>query len=179
MSCFPFPTTLLTLISSKNALSFLWKPLSFFFSRWHVVISAWLLLMQFNLILLETSYSSYICFIIQQLIGTFHNCWYEKDKKKQAHLIYPNSSELDRIYISWISKVCRSPDFPIFMGEGMNLSTRMTNVCIKLLMVVPRQIWLQGIGNVGGQHSSNPLTTSNENTDTQKSSCSIKIHETP
>lgn len=94
MSCFPFPTSLLTLISSKNALSFLWKPLSSFFSRWHVVISAWLLLMQFNLILLETSYSSYICFIIQQLIGTFHNCWYEKDKKK-------HSSLYTLIHLSW------------------------------------------------------------------------------
>lgn len=163
MSCFPFPTTLLTLIFSKNALLVLWKPLSSFFSRWHVVISAWLLLMQFNLILLETSYSSYICFIIQQLIGTFHNCWYEKDKKKHSSPYIPYSSELDRVHISWIWKIRRVPKFPLSLWErGWNSGTRMINLCIKLLMVVPRQKWLQGTRNVEGQHSSNPPTTSTE-----------------
>lgn len=37
--------------------------------------------MQFNLILPETGYSSYICLIIQQLIGTFHNGWYGEEEK--------------------------------------------------------------------------------------------------
>lgn len=59
------------------------------FPGWHVVISAWLFLMQFNLILLKTSYFSYICLIIQQLIGISHNCWYEKDNKKYSSPYIP------------------------------------------------------------------------------------------
>ena len=136
-------TILLTLIFSKNALLFLWKTIIFFLFQGDVVISAWLLLMQFNLILLETSYS-YICLIIQQLIGIFHNCWYEKDKKKYSSPYIPwfiraghesRILNLENVYVSRL--------FPSLYGrEAGDSGTSRISLYTKLLMVVPRWNWL-------------------------------------
>lgn len=120
MACFPTNYLINTNFLQKCFVIPL-KAIIFFLSQeWHVVISAWLLLMQCNLILLGTSYSSYICLIIQQLIGISHNCWYKKDKKKYS------SPYIPRIHPSWawftypeFGKYVCLQIFPIFMGEGL------------------------------------------------------------
>lgn len=116
------------------------------FPGWHVVISAWLLLMQFNLILLKTSYCFYICLIIQQLIGISHNCCYEKDNKKYSSPYIP-WFELGMSHISWnlenVSRLLPS----LYGGEAGNLGASMISLCTKLL--VARQNWWHGNREVG------------------------------
>lgn len=182
MACFPSNYLINTNFLQKCFVIPLKAIIFFLFQEWHAVISAWLLLMQCNLILLGTSYSSYICLIIQQLIGIFQNCWYKKDKKKYSSPYIPQF-----IWAGYDSHILNlenmrvSRFFPCLYGRGAGDSgIRMMSVCTKLLGVVPRQTACKGQGRweLGTEQTFNP-TSKERRGSNQTLNCCMKTHETP